>query len=171
MNTAEAELGYAGNIYINYQTTAEEVWWTEGNFRYSNIYQRETYTRILMPEGQVAVSLNLNNTETVTDTVGYFRQGNNYYKDSNHTQLVGSRTYHQSFGGGYYTYNFNGDDDGDSAGTTATFTYLGEHTSGFSSHTGSNFFTRQHQVANNTSTTLTIPATVTAPADKLGGGV
>lgn len=180
VNTAEAELGYAGNIYINYQTTAEEVWWTEGNFRYSNIYQRETYTRILMPEGQVAVSLNLNNTnETVTDTVCYaLNDGKIYLKQkttgSGYSQTT---TYENQVTGGSYSNNgrtisFTGEDGYYVDGSKATYTYLTQSTShGNGMGGGSYFFTRTHKVVNNRSTTLTIPATVTAPADKLGGGV
>ncbi len=134
VNTAEAELGYAGNIYINYQTTATEQAWDDGTFVYSNIYQRETYTRVLMPEGEVALSLYMGDTETVVDTVKYT------------TNLTNGQ---------------HADDDGDEVGQYATFTRLGQHRDGFGDQTNMYFFRRSHQVACSKKTSVTVPATVT----------
>ena len=134
VNTAEAELGYAGNIYINYQTTATEQSWNDGTFLYSNIYQRETYTRVLMPEGEVALSLYMGDTETVVDTVKYA------------TNLTNGQ---------------HADDDGDEVGQYATFTRLGQHRDGFGDQTNMYFFRRSHQVACSKKTSVTVPATVT----------
>lgn len=154
VNTAEAELGYAGNIYINYQTTATEQTWNDGTFLYSNIYQRETYTRVLMPEGEVALSLYMGDTETVVDTVAYTQSNNRIY-NGNGDRLYTDRQTTTS------------DDDGDEIGERATYTYIGNHTSGFGG--GTYFFERSHQVACSKETSVTIPATVPAIAQNDDG--
>ena len=132
VNTAEAELGYAGNIYINYQTTATEQTWNDGTFLYSNIYQRETYTRVLMPEGEVALSLYMGDTETVVDTVAYTQSNNRIY-NGNGDRLYTDRQTTTS------------DDDGDEIGERATYTYIGNHTSGFGD--GTYFFLNENHNA------------------------
>lgn len=144
VNPAEAELGYKGNITVNYVTSAtqtDENTWNDGVFEYSRIYTRQSYNSVLLPEDEVAISLYLGDTEWVTDTVCYSSRlwGNAY------TQVGSQRDL--------------SDDDGDDVGTTATFTYLGEHTNGFSAG-GTYFYTRYHQVACSKQTNITIPATV-----------
>jgi len=132
VNEAEAELGYKGNIYINYQTTATATTWNDGIFEYSTVYQRETYTQAEMPDGEVAVSLYMGDTETVTDTVSY---------TSRH-------------GTGWQT-----DDDEDGVGTQAYFTSLGEHYDGINGEYRY-FYLREHEVACSKQTSVTIPATI-----------
>lgn len=144
VNPAEAELGYKGNITINYVTTVtptDDMTWNDGVFEYSRFYTRQSYNTVLLPEDEVAISLYLGDTEWVTDTVSYSSRlwGNAY------TQVGSQRDL--------------SDDDGDDVGTTATFTYLGEHTNGFSTG-GTYFYTRYHQVACSKQTNITIPATV-----------
>lgn len=141
VNTAEAELGYAGNIYINYQTTATEKTWNDGTFLYSNIYQRETYTKVLMPAGEVAVSLYMDETEWVTDTVSYTS---------------------------YHTTGWTTDDDGDGVGTQAYFSSLDVHYDGIDG-VNKAFYSRYHQVACSTKSSVTIPATVPTIAQNAAG--
>lgn len=133
VNEAEAELGYKGNIYINYSTTSTGKTWDDGVFKYSTIYQRETYTKVELPEGEVAISLYMGDSEEVTDTVSYTSQ----------------------HGTGWRT-----DDDGDDVGTQAYFTSLGRQYNGISGQY-EYFYTRRHQVACSKQTSVTIPATVT----------
>ena len=51
------QMGFDGIIYINYNSDAAEVTTSDGVFIYSNIYQRDTYDRILLPDDQYAISL------------------------------------------------------------------------------------------------------------------
>ena len=141
VNPAEAELGYKGNITINYETTAtitDDMTWNDGVFQYSRIYTRQSYNSVLLPDDEVAISLYMGDTETVTDTVAYTSQL--WYGQTGSTRTLD-------------------DDDGDDAGTTATFKYLGTHTNGFSGG-GTYFYERTHQVKCSKQTNITIPATV-----------
>lgn len=146
VNPAEAELGYKGNITVNYVTSAtqtDENTWNDGVFEYSRIYTRQSYNSVLLPEDEVAISLYMGDTEWVTDTVNY----------SSRLKYAGTNTNIPQGSSAELP-----DDDGDSVGETATFTYLGNHTDGFSG--GTYFYTRRHQVACSKQTNITIPATV-----------
>ena len=62
----EAQMGYAGNIYIEYFTTATETKTDDENWYYSNVYERDSHTKILLPSKECAISLkntNLVNAE------------------------------------------------------------------------------------------------------------
>ena len=136
VNLAEAELGYKGNITVNYVTTVtptDDMTWNDGVFQYSRIYTRQSYNSVLLPEDEVAISLYLGKTTEVTDTVKYSSQ-----------HATGWQT----------------DDDGDGVGDQAYFTSLGRQIDGFGSNNYSYFYTRRHQVAYSDQTSVTIPATV-----------
>ena len=57
-NDNAKQMGFDGIIYINYNSDAAEVTTSDGVFIYSNIYQRDTYDRIQLPNDQYAISLN-----------------------------------------------------------------------------------------------------------------
>ena len=71
VNTNEAQLGYLGNIYINYvantgaTVTSDDVW------DYSNQYYRTTGSVINLPADECAISLHLNDYEEVSEQKTY----------------------------------------------------------------------------------------------------
>ena len=61
------QMGFDGIIYINYNSTATAHTTSDGVFTYSDIYQRDTYDRIKLPDNQYAISLtNLTTNTNVT---------------------------------------------------------------------------------------------------------
>lgn len=65
--TSEAQMGYAGNIYINYITNTTPSVEEDNDWYYSNVYERDTHTKILLPSGECAISLK--NTSLVTANI------------------------------------------------------------------------------------------------------
>ncbi len=56
-NDNAKQMGFDGIIYINYNSNAAEVPVYDEVFKYSNIYQRDSYNRIQLPSDQYAISL------------------------------------------------------------------------------------------------------------------
>lgn len=152
VNTGEAQLGYSGNLYVNYTATGtddESLTWHDDLFEYSRVYTKTTGTTILLPEDEVAIRLycDPDNMQEVTDVV-YFDEP--LWENPEAGQ---ERTFtHTS------SEISNGKVDGKQAswpcdGTEATYTYQGRFN-------GYYFYDRTHQVAYNGAKTIEIPATV-----------
>ena len=152
-------------ITINYYRN-----WVINGLEYSTLHTESTGHQYTLPEGEVAVSIYLGGpvsggivgdtyyeTETITDMVGY-KDGIN----KNGVQLTTTT--------GETTADVS-DDDGDVAGTTASYKCLGQLAQNIDG-TGVTFdwdyyYERTHEVAVNKLTNVTIPSTVTDP---VGGG-
>ncbi len=153
--------------------------WTDGPLKFSTSYNETGSTSTELPDGQVAVSLNLNITEEVTDTVMYYPtniayNGYGFYYTSGYTpKIVNGK-------GATLNYNRKGvtttalDDDRDNVNENATYTYLGRldyeddfdyiYTYWDGSTRGyeyNYYFTRRHNVNLSKATQITIPSTVT----------
>ena len=59
LNRFEAQLGYAGNIYIDYKTTTTptKIEDPNGIWKYSNVFIRDSHTEILLPTTECAIEL------------------------------------------------------------------------------------------------------------------
>ena len=140
VDTDEAELGYSANITINYVTTADitdpDLTWNDGTYQYSRIYTRQSYNTVLLPEDEVAISLYLGHTETVTDTIGQ-------------TSLLWT----SGLWGGAPSEGSQRTIDG------ILYTYLGTHTYSFTH--GPYFYTRTRTIQNSTLQKAVIPREVT----------
>ncbi len=127
-----------GTITITYAHRVNDV--AIGDFVYSTTYNKSTdESNIQMPAGEVAVRLNFNTMVEVKDTVMY-------------------RNGHSSFNSGDAPGRTRtaADDDGDGAGTSATYKYLGRLT-----NNNYYYYERTHQVYASQVKNAVVPATVT----------
>ncbi|MBQ8047497.1 MAG: leucine-rich repeat domain-containing protein [Prevotella sp.] len=101
VNTNEAQLGYLGNIYVNYVASTAATVTTDGVWDYSNRYYRTTGTEIILPDDECAISLHLT-AEEVTETKTYYRYryddnyGYSYYTNWYYFDLNGSSLINRS---------------------------------------------------------------------------
>ena len=72
VRTSEAQLGYVGNIYVNYVADTEATVWTDGIWDYSTQYTRTTGTVVNLSADECAISLHLTGKEE-TETVVFYR--------------------------------------------------------------------------------------------------
>ncbi len=126
-----------GKITITYSHRVNDV--AIGDFVYSTTYTKSTAeSNIQMPAGEVAVRLNLNTIIEVTDTIS----SNNRHAGFNNNATVGQTVTAT-------------DDDGDGAGTNATYKYLGRLT-----NNNYYYYERTHQVYASQVRNAVVPATV-----------
>ena len=144
---------YDKTIHISYYQT-----WNDGVLEYSFFHTQSTreedFEQGVMPEGEVSVSLWMNKTKTITDTLNYaaplWMNGT-----VNETRTLP-------------------DDDGDGAGSTAEYKFLGKSNTGVvledgrvlsntTPNSGQYFYERKHTVAFSDVTEVTIPRTVEGP--------
>lgn len=170
VNEKEAELGYKGNIYINYESNATGTSWNDGVFEYSTIYNRATGSVIELPDREVAISLYMGETETVTDTVAYTADIQYYNTPTNVYRkdgvMIGTVTLNRDGSTSFTPASgpFSDDDGEEVEGETATYSYCGYHANGFGG--GTIFFERTHQVKCSKVTSVTIPRTTVGPDGK-----
>lgn len=144
---------YDKTIHISYYRT-----WNDGVLEYSFYHTQSTrseeFEQGVMPEGEVSVSLWMNKTKIITDTLNYA------------TPLWMNGTVNET--------RTLPDDDGDGAGTTAEYKFLGQSNTGVTledgrelrnatPNSGQYFYERKHTVAYSDVTEVTIPRTVEGP--------
>lgn len=138
--------------------------WPDGDFIYSTKFVKSSSEVILLPAGEVAISLNLKKTDTVTDVISYNPEtytswGETYYSvenwnGDNLTTTTGSTTTDAT------------DDDGDGYGTSASYKCLGQLDVNMLASMGSHsynafFYERTHDIKYSDVTDVEIPAKVT----------
>ena len=87
VNLGEAQLGYLGNIYINYVSNSTTTPWTDGIWDYSTQYYRTTGTVVDLPSDECAISLHLTAKEE-TETVTFYRYRLTYRNQSSYYDLI-----------------------------------------------------------------------------------
>ncbi len=136
-----------GKITITYTKHAYHV---EGDYIYSTTYTQSTNNVVELTNNEIAISLNLKDTDVVTDTVRLTSR----YINGTYLSITRAKTPSQE---GSKTEA--ADTDGDDAGTRATYEYLGQ----LNTDMGDNayWFLRTHQVKTSHLRNAVIPATVT----------
>lgn len=156
-------LTISGNtISIQYVRDTSTTW-PDGDFIYSTKFVKSSSEVILLPAGEVAISLNLNETGTVTDVISY------------NPQTSYGSTYVENWNGDELTRTTNAtttatDDDGDGYGTSASYKCLGQLDANMRVSMGSHsanayFYERTHDIKFSDVTDVEIPATVTKGND------
>lgn len=170
---------YTSTVYINsggeivikyvYSGPRQTITWTDGPFEYSTYFIRSSCSEKMLPVGEVAVRLNLNDTEEFTDIVSYTDNGGYYSYDIQNKN--GDQLGHTVDGVTYAS-----DDDGDGANASysnngntysAQYKCLGQLDNteplvavGGVSPSTLWFYERTHKVKVSKVTSVTIPETV-----------
>lgn len=121
VNTNEAQLGYLGNIYINYVANTGATVTNDDVWDYSNQYYRTTGSVINLPADECAISLHLTGQE-VTETKEYYRYRFDYYTTTYYCDLGedGNLLNMQSGNAAANTYPLSDDGETRLNGTTLT---------------------------------------------------
>lgn len=140
---------YDKTIHISYFRT-----WNDGVLEYSFYHTQASTDQGVMPDGEVSVSLWMNKTKVITDTLNYS------------TPLWQNGTVGET--------RTLPDDDGDGAGETTEYRFLGRADGSvtlengdvlhnYTPNSGEYFYERKHTVAYSDVTEVTIPRTVEGP--------